>query len=86
MAVYFTLNQNGEMVDFLAIDKMLCEQFKVECDKKEWFHQWYDLVGFSLAAGLTWDTIRDINSDSETMLKVIDFLEDNFTVERGYCK
>jgi len=40
------------------VDAELCVAFGVPVHEKEWFHGWYNYIGFSLAMGCDWEKIK----------------------------
>ena len=73
-----------------AIDDEMRVAFGEPADPKKWLWQWYNLVGLGLAMGKTWEELRkmfgpdedeDEDAFGERMLRVIDWLEQNFTAD-----
>lgn len=82
--------KTGEAEVLARIDEMLCAHLGVPIDPKEWVYSWYDIIGFSLAMGRTFEDLRqtfsvgeeDERSDHErVMLRIVEFLDKNFTTE-----
>lgn len=40
------------------VDAEMCQYFGVQCDPKYWFRSWYSTIGFGLATGDTFETLR----------------------------
>jgi hypothetical protein len=61
MPNYFQLtrksNPEAGPVKFVDIDAELCKHFNAPCHPTEWFMGWYDIVGFSLACGRSFESI-----------------------------
>lgn len=80
-------------VAFTVIDEELCAHFGAEVHPKNWYLNWYDLLGFSLAIGKTFGELRDqfraatydmdnpYREFDKQLVKVIDYLDDNFKAE-----
>lgn len=77
MAVYFELHREGRPVKFSTIDDEMCEALGVDCDPVNYYKNWYDTIGFALACGRDWNWIRETY---EHKTDVVDFLQNNFTV------
>lgn len=75
MAAYFQLFQNGELQSFNKVDSEMCKHFGVECDPVNWYENWYNTLGFSLALGHTWEQIRQ---DWPHKKDIIDWMEKNY--------
>ena len=69
----------GESVNLIALDGLICEALGVPIHPSDWCHNWMNTVGFALAAGASWDKSRGYFSDSADLLRIVDFLEANFT-------
>jgi len=82
MAVCFSLTKQGEdqPSSLVAIDEAICAYMGVEPDPDRYYRDWYDRIGFKLAMGDDWDTIRERYWDlrCDEMVQVINFLEDNY--------
>lgn len=82
MANFFTLTANGETKPavFQDIDDRMREALGEPADPKHWLYEWYDTVGLGLAMGYDWEKMRTkIFHDSPELLRVIDWLEENYT-------
>lgn len=85
----FTLTKKGESKpsEFITIDVEICEHLGVPCDDIEWYLAWYDIIGFRLATGQTFDDIKiyfngrlEEGSDSASeYLRIVEFLSENYT-------
>lgn len=62
----------------VVIDQKICEALEVECHPKYWCRGWYDLIGFGVACGKTFEQLRTIYPD---MIDIIDFLDANYTTD-----
>jgi hypothetical protein len=80
MAAYFKLisKETGEPVAFATIDTQLCEALNVPCHPKDWYLDWYNMIGLMLATGHSWDEIHGEFRDYPAMLDVIQWLEDHY--------
>lgn len=97
MAIYFQLIDQGKEVDFHNLDQEICTMLKTPVSEIFWggdpdslnSFNWYDNVGFWLAAGKSLDEVKDIVVKPEfsknwnnKAIKVIDFLR-KFEVKSG---
>lgn len=92
----FTLTKKGqkERSKFVDVDREMCKFFEVEVDEKEYLCGWYNFVGQLTAVGRTWDEIRGLLKEnleggktcewSESMLQIVDWLEENYTTDAWY--
>jgi len=92
MAINFQLfrkdSDEPERLD--VVDAMMCYHFRVECDERRYHAWWFDIIGFKLALGQTWDevrrNIRDFTEDwvwearTQHLIDIVNWLEANFTV------
>jgi hypothetical protein len=60
MPVTFSLYPRGASVpaSLNEVDRLMCEHFGVEPDSKRYLCGWFDSIGFYLALGRTFETIR----------------------------
>lgn len=79
----FQLCRDGAAVPLLDIDEEMCRYFGVACDPKAWHHAWYDIVGYALAMGRTFDEIRARYEDPH-LREIVDWLANNFTPRAWY--
>ena len=75
MAVYFELKRDGNAVPFTKIDDEMCEALGVPCDPINYYKNWYDTIGFSIACGKSWDELREFWPEK---VEIVNFLEANF--------
>lgn len=66
------------------IDEAICRHFKQPIDSEQYFNYWYQNIGFRLAMGKTWDEIRESYKECSGSLKIIAFLEENYTSSSWY--
>lgn len=78
----FTLTKIGEDKPsrLPAVDDAICAHLGITPHEKFFAHRWYDLIGLSLALGHSWEKIREIFADDGDLLKIAQFLQDNYTV------
>ena len=69
-----------------SVDDAMRKYFGAPEDKKHWYREWYDTVGFALATGYDWDGCRELllNDDEAELGPVIDWLEERFEVNAWY--
>lgn len=65
---------------FQDIDAKMCKHFDVECHEKHWYYEWYNLFGLPLAAGKTFDYLREEHNGSLQHVNILTWLEENYTV------
>jgi hypothetical protein len=60
MPVTFSLYPRGASVraSLNEVDRLMCEHFGFEPDSKQYLCGWFDSIGFYLALGRTFETIR----------------------------
>lgn len=73
-------------VSLNKIDEEMCKHFNVTCNPKLWYKNWYNIIGFSLATGSTFQSLREdftINTNEwdgpEELLAITNWLDENFT-------
>jgi hypothetical protein len=71
----FQLLRNGKPTPLVQIDKEMCEHFNVEPNPQFYYRGWYDIVGFGLACGYSFDKVREIHPDYKD---ICDWLEKHF--------
>lgn len=85
----FTLARKSEPtkpVALTVIDEEMCKHFNVKCDPKIYYCYWYDWIGFRLAMGKDFKSIRegiieiaDVEPEFEKRLvEICDWLDTNF--------
>jgi hypothetical protein len=85
----FTLTRKSDLdagpVPLAKIDEEMCVFFAVAVDPMKYYLHWFDLIGFRLAIGHTFEEI--ISDSSERLKPVARWLQENFTpnvwAERG---
>lgn len=94
MAVCFQLFPIGsqEAMPLTAVDAAMCWHFRVGCHPTKWHGVWYDIIGFKLACGKSFQQVRQelaqgaIESKVENrlfynhLIEITDWLETRFTV------
>lgn len=77
-------------VALTVIDEEMCKHFNVKCDPKVYYAYWYDHIGFGLAMGRDFASIRKYwkgllsqadplnNGIEERMIEIVDWLDSNF--------
>ena len=83
-------------VKLATIDDELCAHLEVAPNPKHYFMSWVDIIGFALACGKSFEQIRadmlermpeghpDETDADRTYLKIIDWLNANFTSDAWY--
>lgn len=76
----------GLATKFVEIDRDICQHLNVPCDPVHWYMGWYDTIGWLIAVtGLSLGTpeirarVTNMPQESETLLKVLDYLEEHYT-------
>lgn len=83
-----------------TIDNEMCAYFGVTPDQERYYCYWYDIIGFKLALGKSWDQIKEdlkvILAQYEKeeleherqfqsrLLEIANWLEENFTTNAWY--
>lgn len=49
---------SAEAVLLHTVDEEMCQHFQVPVSKENWCGDWYNLIGYELAAGRDWNYIR----------------------------
>lgn len=62
MAAYFQLRRkdDGSLDTFQRIDREICQRLGLEFNDRLYACWWYDVIGFNLAMGITFQEITDI--------------------------
>lgn len=69
---------------FPVIDDKIRVLFDAPEDTKCFFHSWYDNLAMLLSVGKSFDELREIWKDDPKMIRITDFLEENYTVDAWY--
>lgn len=83
---------DGVAESLAKVDEEICAYLRVECHPRLFYLYWYDVIGFALACGKTFDDLRKryANRDEAeagrlatdaTYMRIVDFLDENYTVE-----
>ena len=99
----FSLTRKGEKdcSTMQAIDAKMCIHFGAPCDEKRYHAEWYNIIGFSLACGKSFESQREefrkqVASLSEAgqydqahremhYIAICDWLEANYTSD-AWCE
>lgn len=78
--------ETGEAEKFSHIDDKIRETFEVKPDPAKYIFSWYDIIGFNLASGKTFQDQREMEwiSKDKELMQVIDFLDENYTSNSWY--
>lgn len=60
------------------IDDRMRQDLGYDPDPEKWLHGWYDSIGFGLAMGRTFDSMRVTFADDAELLEVIDYLDKHY--------
>lgn len=87
MAIYVNLiNKHSHKVEtFPIVDDKLCEWLGVKATD-QFYKDWYNHVGFALACGRTFSELRERFSECTDLLIIIDYLDNNYTVDTYWGK
>lgn len=93
MAVYFQLISNGfdtrfqagEAIPFNLVDDLMRQDLDAPADTRNWYLNWYDIIGFALATGATWDQIAE-DWDAEQLEPVVTWLRARFDPLSWYSR
>jgi hypothetical protein len=61
-------DMQGAPVSLNQIDREICDYMGVECHPGRYAYGWFDVIGFQLAAGKSFDDIDHFLCDSECIL------------------
>lgn len=70
---------NAGPVVLQQIDDEMREAFHEPPDTEHWYRDWYNWAGLYLALGKTFDQIREIVKDDVQGLRIVEWLDANFT-------
>jgi len=82
-----TSKDTGEKDTFQQVDDLMREHFKVAPDKDNWYFNWYNHFGVRLATGSTIaQLIEECTKNPWTIedIKILEWLEENYTVDCWY--
>jgi hypothetical protein len=79
-----TSKRTGQVVPLEEVDKELCAMLGVEVHPKRWVEYWYDIIGFQLACGKTWEELHANAEDDEAEKKIVTYLEENFIAKAWF--
>ena len=74
---------SNEPEKFSTIDDIMCTHFGVNSNDVEYYFDWYNVLGFALAMGLTFDELRN---EFPEFLEIINYLDSNYTVKTWYSR
>lgn len=84
MAAYFTLTPKGATApqELTIVDETICIVFNSPVDPRDWYLNWYNVIGFALAMGQTFAQIhQELASTLPELLPVVDFLASHYEVD-----
>jgi hypothetical protein len=80
----FQLLRDGAAVPLAAIDEEMCRHFESPCHPIYYYANWYDTIGYKLAMGQSFDQIRETLTAYPQLVKIANWLEQNFAVSSWY--
>ena len=82
MALYvqFLRKQDQEPEPLATVDNVICAELGAAPDKRNWFYDWYSVLGFKLASGSTLAQLRTEHADDELMLRIIDAIDKHYSI------
>lgn len=85
MAIYFQLTnkETNAIVGPGKADDLMREHFGAEPNSKRYYENWYDTIGFSLAAGNTQEEVKEFWPEKNVIL---DYILDTYSIENGFCR
>lgn len=90
MPACFQLYKKGssEPEKFTVIDEEICAMLDVPCDPVKWIYGWYDIIGFKLAIGKTFEQIvTDLEEYNDVeLLKITRWLMEHYTSNAWYTR
>jgi len=83
MALYLQLisRKTGEAESFSHIDEEMCRYFGAPILKDEYFRYWYNIFGIQLAGGISFAELKEMYSDENEDLEVLNWLDERYTVD-----
>lgn len=83
MASCFALTRIGETkpTALAEVDAHLCRELNQPCADDDWLYNWYNWIGLGLAVGKTFDELREQWKKYPELVKVLDVLKANYTVD-----
>ena len=86
MAVYFNLmcRATGKDTSKVKIDNDMCAALGVEPDSVNFYKNWVNTIGFSMACGVRPDAIREMWGKNKG--DALDYLETYYSVDSGHCR
>lgn len=78
----FTLTKKGEdrPATLNSVDEAICEFLGRPVHEINWVCGWYDSIGLGFACGTSFERMRELFSEYPDLLKILGFLEENYTV------
>ncbi len=79
----FQLIREGRAVKLHTVDEEMCKHFGEPCDPDKWYHHWYQIIGFALATGKSFDDqIAEAPSEMDEWqkrhLEILLWMRENF--------
>jgi hypothetical protein len=79
----FQLIRNEEAVPLNQVDEEMCRHFDAPCDEHRYYWYWYDVIGYDLAMGDTFDEIiaryPTAYPEAPELVAIARWLQANFT-------
>lgn len=76
--------QNGPEL-LQTIDEKMCAFFEQPCHPEKWFCYWYDMIGFRLAMGKTFEQIKEYIATEygtdDMWYKITVWLDEHYTTD-----
>jgi hypothetical protein len=84
----FRLLRDGAAVRLAQVDDEMRRAFGASPDPAHYFEEWYNIIGYELAMGRSFDQIRSYLesawADFPELVRIADWLEANFTIDFWY--
>lgn len=85
--------ETGEIKPLTDVDEEICKVLDKPFDENKWCYlgkeriegvDWYNTICFALAMGHNYDKIKELWSDCDEILKIVDYLEQHYKPEAWY--
>ena len=78
--------RHKEAIPFAAIDSDISKDLGLPLHQTRYCCDWYDLIGFSLSMGASWEDIREVYSHDHDLMRIAKYLEEHYEARSWYEK
>lgn len=87
--IQLTCKKTGNPATFQDIDNILCKALNVPCDEKQYYCQWYDIIGYSRKSNIQdiITTIKGFNQKlpgDDELIRVLAWIDENYKLD-AWC-